>query len=205
MKKVIIIEDNEPLSMAFKEIVDSSDNFKVINVFHNCESAIKVINKLKPDIVLMDVELPKMNGVEGTKIIKRMLPNTFIIMVTVYENSETVFNALCSGASGYLTKNTNPNQLINALEEVLEGGAPMSINIAKMVVQSFQKSLTSILSTRETEVLTLLAAGKSYISIANLLFISKNTIKFHIKNIYDKLQVNSREDAIDKANKERLI
>lgn len=205
MKNVIIIEDNEPLSMAFKEIVDSSENFETSAVYYNCEDALAEIMEVRPDVVLMDVELPKMNGVEGTKKIKELLPNTFIIMVTVYENSKTVFEALCAGASGYLTKNTSPDQLIDALEEVMSGGAPMSINIAKMVVQSFQKAPTSILSKRETEVLTLLAAGKSYKSIADLLFISKNTIKFHIKNVYDKLQVNSREDAIDKASKERLI
>lgn len=205
MKTVIIIEDNKPLSMAYKDIVDSSESFRTINVYHNCEDAIDEIKQTRPDIVLMDVELPKMNGVEGTKKIKALRPNTFIIMVTVYENSKTVFDALCAGATGYLTKNSSPSQLIEALEEVIDGGAPMSINIAKMVVQSFQKAPTSILTERETEVLTLLSAGKSYKSIADLLFISKNTIKFHIKNIYDKLQVNSREDAIEKANNERLI
>ena len=127
-------------------------------------------------------------------------------MVTVYENSEMVFNALCAGATGYLTKNLKPNDLINSMEEAISGGAPMSIHIAKMVVSSFQKKNSSIqLSQREKEVLTLLATGNSYDSIAEKLFISKNTIKFHLKNIYLKLQVHSNIEAIQKANEENLI
>ncbi len=205
MNKVIIIEDNIPLSKAYTDIVNSSSEFEVVAVYHNCEDAIAEIKTMKPTIVLMDIGLPNICGIQGTKIIKEKSPNTFIIIVTVYENSETVFDALCAGATGYLTKNSNPKQIVRALEEVMAGGAPMSINIAKMVVQSFQKSQNSILSSRETEVLTLLAAGKSYKSIATLLFISKNTIKFHIKNIYDKLQVNTREAAIEKAHLDRLV
>jgi DNA-binding NarL/FixJ family response regulator len=154
----------------------------------------------------MDIDLPGMNGVEGTKIIKQKLPNAIIIMVTVYENSEIVFNALCAGATGYLTKNLKPNDLINSLEEAMSGGAPMSIHIAKMVVSSFQKKNSTIqLSQREKEVLTLLATGNSYDSIGEKLFISKNTIKFHLKNIYLKLQVHSNIEAIQKANEENLI
>lgn len=203
---VIIIEDNLPLRQAFEEIINSSDNFEVLDCYTTCEEAIENIKSDCPDIILMDIDLPGLNGVDGTKIIKQKLPNTIIIMVTVYENSEMVFNALCAGATGYLTKNLKPSDLINALKEAVSGGAPMSIHIAKMVVSSFQKKNSDIqLSIREKEVLTLLANGHSYDSIGEKLFISKNTIKFHLKNIYIKLQVHSNIEAVQKANKENLI
>lgn len=204
--KVVIIEDNLPLSQAFEEIINASDNFRVLDTYTNCEEALENLKSDRPNLVLMDIDLPGINGVEGTKIIKQKLPNTIIIMVTVFENSEMVFNALCAGATGYLTKNLKPNDLINALEEAVSGGAPMSIHIAKMVVSSFQKKHSDIqLSNREKEVLTLLASGYSYDSIGEKLYISKNTIKFHLKNIYIKLQVHSNIEAIQKANKENLI
>lgn len=204
--KVVIIEDNLPLSQAFEEIINSSANFDVVDTYTSCEEAIDNLKSDSPNLVLMDIDLPGMNGVEGTKIIKQKLPNAIIIMVTVYENSDMVFNALCAGATGYLTKNLKPNDLINSLEEAMSGGAPMSIHIAKMVVSSFQKKNSTIqLSQREKEVLTLLAAGNSYDSIGEKLFISKNTIKFHLKNIYLKLQVHSNIEAIQKANEENLI
>lgn len=203
--QIVIIEDNIPLSIGYQKIIDKTEDFKVIAIYDTCEEALENLKHDNPRIVLMDIELPRMNGVEGTKKIKQINPNIDIVIVTVYENSETVFDALCAGASGYITKNTSQQQLTSALKEVIEGGAPMSINIAKMVVQSFRKSTNSILSDRETEVLTLLASGKSYNSVAETLFISVNTIRFHIKNIYEKLQVCTREEAIEKANRERLI
>jgi len=203
---IVLIEDNIPLRDAFEEIIASEADFYVINAYTNCESALEVCKTDRPDIVLMDVELPGINGVEGTKRLKKLLPNCSVIMVTVYENSEIVFDALCAGATGYLTKNLKPQELIEALRECVLGGAPMSINIAKMVVGSFQKKPSKIeLSKREKEVLTLLAKGNSYDLIAEKLFISKNTIKFHLKNIYIKLQVNSNIEAVQKANEENLL
>ncbi|MFZ1788593.1 MAG: response regulator transcription factor, partial [Saprospiraceae bacterium] len=148
---------------------------------------------------------PGMNGVEGTKQIRKLMPKSLILIVSVYENSEMVFNALCAGASGYITKNTTSKILIESIQELLDGGAPMSISIARMVVSSFQKAANSILSDRETEVITLLAQGKSYKSIGETLNISRNTIKFHIKNIYEKLEVNNREDAISLASEKKYI
>ncbi|WP_435414537.1 response regulator [Polaribacter aestuariivivens] len=205
MKKVVIIEDNKTLNEAFVSIINSSNNFQIVGNYLDAENAIENLKKDKPDFVLMDVQLPGINGVEATKIIKRDKPKTIIIMITVYENSETVFDALCAGATGYLTKNTTSGKLLEALEEANSGGAPMSIHIAKMVVSSFKKTIHADLSERELEVLTLLSKGKSYRSIAEQLFISPNTIKFHIKNIYDKLQVKSKEEAITKANNQNLI
>lgn len=203
--KVMIVEDNEPLNDIFCEIINTSKKFKVSGSYLKAEDALKYFKEDLPDIVLMDIELPKMDGIQCTKEIKKVSPNTMIIMVTVYENSKTVFDALCAGATGYLTKNATSDKLISALNEAVSGGAPMSINIAKMVVQSFQKSPTTILTERETEVLTMLSQGSSYKSIALALEISPNTIKYHIKNIYDKLQVHTKEDAIKEASNRKLI
>lgn len=204
--KVVIIEDNIPLGQAFEDIINSTANFTVVDHYSNCEEAIENLKSDAPNIILMDIDLPGMNGVEGTKKIKQKLPKTNIIMITVFENSEMVFDALCAGATGYLTKNLKPDDLISALEEAMSGGAPMSIHIAKMVVNSFQKKSSSIvLSQREKEVLTLLSEGNTYDIIGEKLFISRNTIKFHLKNIYIKLQVHSNIEAIQKANKENLI
>ncbi|MFY0631988.1 MAG: response regulator transcription factor [Flavobacteriaceae bacterium] len=205
MKNVVVVEDNKTLNTAFTQIINTNPKFTVSGSYFNCEDAIRNLKEDLPDIILMDIQLPGINGVEGTRRIKKILPKTSIIIITVYENSDTVFDALCAGATGYLTKNTTSEKLLAALEEVLVGGAPMSIHIAKMVVSSFNKTIHSDLTSRELEVLTLLAKGKSYRSIAEILFISTNTIKFHIKNIYDKLQVKSKEEAIDKANNQNLI
>lgn len=204
--KVVIIEDNLPLRKGFVEVINATNNFVVENDYDNCEDAILNLRSDNATIFLVDIELPGMNGVEGVKEIKKVFPNTHIIMVTVYENSEIVFDALCAGATGYLTKNISPEEIVNALEEIVAGGAPMSIKIAKMVVNSFQKAPSKIeLSSREKDVLTLLSDGNSYDSIAEKLFISRNTIKFHLKNIYIKLQVNSNIEAVQKANRENLL
>ncbi len=205
MIKVVIIEDNELLNDVISDIINSTNRYKIIGSYLNCEDAVKNIRNDLPDIVLMDIELPGMNGIQGTKEIKKIKPNTMVIMVTVFENSETVFDALCAGACGYLTKSATSKKLISALDEAVAGGAPMSINIAKMVVQSFQKAPDTILTKRETEVLSMLARGSSYKSIALEFEISVNTIKYHIKNIYDKLQVHSKEEAIQEASQRKFI
>lgn len=203
--KIMIIEDNEPLNNIFCEIINASDAFKVVGSYLNAENALMYFKDNLPDIVLMDIELPEMNGIQCTKEIKKISPKTIVIMVTVFENSKTVFDALCAGASGYLTKSATSQKLISALNEAISGGAPMSINIAKMVVQSFQRAPETILTERETEVLTMLSQGSSYKSVALALDISPNTIKYHIKNIYDKLQVHTKEDAIKEASQRKLI
>ena len=204
-KKVVLVEDNELLNKIFCEVISSSEKYYVQGSYFNAEDALIQFRNDLPDIVLMDIELPEKNGIECTKELKKISPKTIVIMVTIYENSETVFNALCAGASGYLTKNANSGKLISALDEAISGGAPMSINIAKMVVQSFQKAPESVLTERETEVLTMLAKGRSYKSIALDLEISINTIKYHIKNMYDKLQVHTKEDAIKEASNRKYI
>lgn len=205
-KRVLIIEDDPEIRSSFAMIVDSSQKFTVVNSYSNCEDAIKHLNSDKPDIVLMDVELPGgMNGIQGTKIIKEKSANSDIIMVTVYEDSEMVYEALKSGASGYITKSANYMELLSALEEITKGGAPMSSKIARMVIDNFHLNPNTPLTKRETEILQLIAEGKTYTQISEELFISKETSKTHIKNIYSKLQVRSKSEAIAKANQEKLI
>ena len=203
--RLIIVEDNRAVREGFALIIDSINKYYVVNTYENCEDAIKNLNKDKPDIVLMDLELPGMSGIEGIAKIKKLMPKVDCIVNTVYENSDLVFQALVAGASGYITKNSNHTELLEAIDEVIDGGAPMSTKIAKMVVNSFQKNPNSPLSARETQVLELLAKGKSYSLIADDLFVTKETAKSHIKNIYAKLQVNSKSEAIAKATEERLI
>ncbi|MCZ6520614.1 MAG: response regulator transcription factor [Bacteroidetes bacterium] len=202
---ISIVEDNDVVREGFVLLINSVDNLQVISSFSNCEDAIKQIKKTPPDIILMDLELPGMNGIEGIKIIKKDLPDPDIIVITDHEDSNLVFDALCAGACGYLTKTSNYSKLLQAIDEVKHGGSPMTGNIARMVVESFQRNNNSPLTRRETEVLELLSKGKSYSMIAEDLYIHKETVKSHIKNIYYKLQVNSKADAIEKALKEKLI
>ncbi|MEM9856058.1 MAG: response regulator transcription factor [Bacteroidota bacterium] len=203
--RIVIVEDNDAVREGFALIINSVSNYYVVNAYDNAEDAIKNIKKDTPEIILMDLELPGMNGIEAISIIKKSHPNIELIVNTIYENSELVFQALVAGASGYITKNTSHSQLLDAIDEVKNGGAPMSSKIAKMVVNSFQKNPNSPLSSRETQVLELLSKGKSYSMIAQELFITKETAKSHIKNIYSKLQVNSKSEAIAKATKDKLI
>ena len=204
-KRIMIVEDDKEIRNSFSLIVNSSQKFTVVNAVGSCEDAIALLNRDKPEIVLMDIELPGMNGIQGTKVIKDKSPHTDIIMVTVYEDSELVFEALKAGASGYITKSANYMELLSALEEIVKGGAPMSSRIARMVIDNFHVNPNSPLTKRETEILQLISEGKTYTQISEELFISKETAKTHIKNIYSKLQVNSKSEAIAKANLEKLI
>ncbi|NVK53795.1 MAG: response regulator transcription factor [Flavobacteriaceae bacterium] len=197
MKSVVIIEDYEILLNSFTEIVNTSSEYYVKGAFTNCEQALNIIENLQPDIVLIDITLPGMSGLEGIPLIKEKCPKTLILVITVHENSEFVFKALYVGAIGYVTKTTGANSLINFLDIMVKGGAPMSINIARMVVESFQVKNINSLTKKENEVLHLLSKGKSYISIAESLDVKLNTIKYHIRNIYEKLHVTSKDELIN--------
>ncbi len=204
-KRLVIIEDNIAVKDGFALLIDSISHYEVIDTYVSCEDALEQLAEDRPDIILLDLNLPGMNGIAGIAHIKKILPTVDIIIITIYENSEWVFEALCAGAVGYITKNTGHAELLRAIDNVVEGGAPMSTRIARMVVKSFQKNRDSPLTARETEVLGQLAQGKSYNRIGEDLFISKETVKTHIKHIYDKLQVNNREEALAKASERRLI
>lgn len=172
----------------------------MVGDFESYEEALPKINKLNPDIVFTDITLPGINGIEGTKQLKQILPNVSIIVISVHENSQYVFDALCAGAIGYLAKSSGKQKVIEALQQLKAGGAPMSVNIARMVVESFQQKKHNDLSERENEVLNLLSKGRSYASIADDLYLSVNTIKTHVRNIYEKLQVSSKEELMNRFN-----
>ena len=201
MIKVSIIEDDEEYRQGLVKIINNADNFTSLSQNDSCESFIKNLKQEKPDVILLDIELsPGMNGIRGASLLKKMIPSVEIIMLTVHEDSESVFKSLTNGATGYLLKNISPENLIAAIEEVLAGGSPMSMQIARMITESFRNNKkTEELTEREQEVLNFLRDGKSYQAIANKLFISKSTVKFHIKNIYRKLHVMNKYEAIMKS------
>ncbi|WP_428658238.1 response regulator [Runella sp.] len=203
--RITVIEDNEAVKDGLALIIGSQQRFHVVNTYTNCMDALKNLKKDAPELVLIDLELPGMHGIEGIKRILRERPHTTILVISVHENGKLVFEALCAGASGYLTKDTDHIRLLNAIDEVLSGGAPMSSKIASLVVKSFQRNLNTPLSDRETDVLMLLAKGKTYHSIADELFISVETVKTHIRNIYQKLHVTNKTEALKKAAKDKLI
>lgn len=203
--RICLVEDDNIIREGFVMLLNENQGFRVTGAYNSCEDFLKNVQTDKPNVVLMDIELPGMNGIEGIERTKKLYPQAQIIVVTVYENDDLVFKALCAGAGGYLTKNMPSQRLIEAIREIMGGGAPMSTNIARLVVASFQKNHNSPLSSRETEVLELLSRGKSYTNIAEELFIDKETVRTHIKNIYWKLEVHSKAEAIEKAMKERLI
>jgi DNA-binding NarL/FixJ family response regulator len=203
--RITIVEDNPVVKDAFAVYISELSNHKVINTYITCEAALENLLADNPDVILMDIELPGMNGIQGIKEVRKVLPKVNIIVITVHDNSEWVFEALVAGASGYITKTSNHIKIIEAINELAAGGAPMSGNIAKMVVQSFRRTTESPLTTRETEVLQMLSKGQSYKDIADTLFVHVETVKSHIKNIYFKLQVNNKAAAIEKGIKEKLF
>ena len=205
LKRIVIVEDDSIIRNAFVTLIKQNSKYEVANAYADAESAIKNLKTDVPDICLMDIELPGMDGITAISKIKTQMPEVQVVVVTVYENDELVFKALCEGASGYLTKNMPTDKLIDSLVELENGGAPMSTNIARMVVSSFHRNRQSPLSNRELQVLELLSSGKSYSTIADQLFVDKETVKSHIKNIYLKLEVHSKAEAIEKAKKSKYI
>lgn len=199
-----IVEDLDEVRDGLKNFIGLSTDFKVLDTYKTAEEALFDIPKLQPDIVIMDINLPGMNGIECIRQVKNKTPKTQFMMFTVYENDEKVFEALKAGASGYLLKNTGLVQLIESLKELYNGGSPMSSNIARKLVTLFrseQKETTNleILSSRENEILQLLAKGLLYKEIAEQLSISVSTVRQHIHHIYEKLHVQNRTEAINKA------
>ncbi|TDQ11727.1 response regulator transcription factor [Pedobacter metabolipauper] len=195
-KRITIIEDNRVIREGFAAVIDGTADYQVCGQYSNCEEALKKLPSDKPDLVLMDIGLPGISGIEGTERIKKRCPECIVLIITVLEDSDKVFRSLCAGAGGYIVKNSDTENIVRSISEAFAGGAPMSLNIAKMVVQSFKVPQDSPLSEREREVLRNIAEGKSYSKIANDLFISKETVRSHIKNIYQKLAVNSKAEAL---------
>lgn len=201
--KIGIVEDEQQISDGIRMLINGSEGFSCEHAFLNAELALAEIPRLDLDVVLMDIHLPVMSGIDCVSALKPLCPNTQFVMFTSYEDTESVFKALKSGATGYLTKTTQPSKLLDALLDVHKGGSPMSSHIARKIVSSFQivteKPELQKLSPRENEILGLLAKGLRYKEIADQLFLSTETVRTHIRNIYEKLQVNSRTEAINKA------
>jgi len=199
-----IVEDLDEVRDGLKNFISLSQDFKILDTFKTAEEAAYELPKLKPDIVIMDINLSGMNGIECIRQIKDKTPGTQFMMFTVYENDEKVFEALKAGASGYLLKNTGLVQLIESLKELYNGGSPMSANIARKLVTLFrseQKETANLeaLSNRENEILQFLSKGLLYKEIAEQLSISVSTVRQHIHHIYEKLHVQNRTEAINKA------
>jgi DNA-binding NarL/FixJ family response regulator len=202
---VAIIEDDDEIRELLVYIIDKSPGFSCQLSFKDCESSFEDLTWSCPDVVLMDIDLPGMNGISGVKTLKPQIPDTDFIMLTICEDDETIFSALKAGATGYLLKDTSPVKLLSSITEVRAGGAPMSPGIARKIAGNFQPKSDNPLSERETEILQKLCKGLNYSNIADELFISGNTVKAHIKSIYKKLQVNSRAEAVLKAYNDRLL
>lgn len=202
---IVIFEDNNALRHSLKTLLNGVEGYEVVGDFEHCKNADRIMDELNPDIVIMDIDMPKVNGIEGLRLIKEKKPDTAIIMHTVFEDDEKLFDSLCAGANGYLLKNTSFVYLLEAIEEVQRGGAPMSPSIAKKVLQSFHSKNKYGLSPREKEVLQYLVKGFSYKMIAGALFISLATVQAHIKNIYTKLHVNCGREAVVIALKDKIV
>lgn len=204
MITVAIVEDNKNIGQLLEDAVNSHEDYHCVARFDSAEAAVKGIPDLLPDVVLMDIGLPKMNGIEAVKQLKPVCPNVEFMMCTVYDEDENVFEALEAGANAYILKRTGHTELLEAIKDLHEGGSPMSSDIARKVVQKMQQSAKADMKAlygitkREEEILGYLAKGLLYREIANALFISEKTMKKHIYNIYEKMHVNSKVEALNK-------
>lgn len=204
---IVIFEDNDSLRESLVYLLKNTGEYNVAGEYNNCIEAANIARVYQPDVVLMDIDMPGENGIQGVRVIKEARPQTSVIMYTVFEDDEKLFQCLCAGANGYLLKKTHPSRLFDAIQEVLEGGAPMSPSIARKVLDSFRhgRSNKYALSAREIEVLQLLIKGYSAKMIGGELNISFDTARFHLKNIYAKLHVNCGKEAIVKALSEHIL
>ena len=212
--RVAVFEDNKLVRDSFEAILNGTEGFICTGSFSSCNNLKYDIEKSNPHVVLMDIEMPGMNGIEATKKIRQNYSSVKILIQTVFEDDEKVFRAICAGASGYILKKTSPAKLIDAIQEVYDGGAPMSPGIANKVLHLFQKFAPAPqetddalpnLSKREKEILLLMMDGDNYHAIAEKCFISYDTVRTHVRSIYKKLHVASVNQAIVKAFKQRLI
>ena len=205
-----VVEDNDAYRDTIAALVDSTEGMHCIHAFQSCEKALKALeDDFAPEIILMDIGLPGISGIEGLRRIKAISPSTGLIMLTVIDDEKQIFEAICSGASGYLLKSAPPHEIIGAVRQVLGGGAPMDARIARKVLDMFSRLSVPMgeygLTGREKEILRLMVDGFTAKGIAERLFLSLRTIDTHVKNIYMKLHVHSRSAAVAKAFRERLL
>lgn len=209
--RVAIFEDNRSLLDGLAALIGGTQGFECVGAFPNCNNLLKNISQVKPHVVLMDIEMPGINGIEAVGMIKEEFPEIKVLMETIFDDDEKIFNSICAGAEGYILKNTSPAEIMDAIREIYEGGGPMTPSIANRVLKMVKnKPETSTkesfdLSVREKEILTCLVKGMSYKMVADTCFISIETVNVHIKNIYRKLQVHSKSEAVIKAIKGRIV
>jgi DNA-binding NarL/FixJ family response regulator len=206
----IIIEDQRDLREGLQTLINFTPGFKCSGAFRTMEEALARVKYDLPDVVLSDIGLPGMSGIEGIRILKEQYPDLIVLVLTVYDDNEKIFDALCAGASGYLLKQTEPAELLKSVKEAVAGGAPMSPEVAARVIKLFREvrppeRVDYDLTPHETRLLKLLVEGHNYVTAAEELKISYNTIKFHVRNIYDKLQVHSKSEAVAIAMRDRLV
>ena len=211
MIHVTVFEDNKHLRETFQLLIGSSEGFNCAGAYPDCSNLLNDIVANPCDVVLMDIEMPGMNGIEATKLIKENFPDINILIQTVFHDDEYIFDAICAGASGYILKSTTPDGYIQAIKDVQAGGSPMTPGIARRVLELFKDRLQPVaskdynLSIQEKKVLQLLVAGKSYKMIAAELFVATDTVKSHIPNIYAKLQVHSGTEAVSLAIRDKIV
>ncbi len=205
---MVIFEDNERLRQSMELLMGSDEGFLVVGSYGNFAQLSTVLAQQKPDIAMVDIDMPEMSGIEAVKVIKEICPNCRVLMFTVFDDDDRIFQSICNGADGYILKNTSPVRIVQALQELSGGGTPMSPFIAHRIFQHFRKSSTTSdynLTAREQEILKLLVKGNSYKMIAAACFISLDTVKKHLKNIYVKLHVSCGTEAVAKALKDKII
>lgn len=210
MIKVLIYEDNPQLREGLTMLIDGSDGFSVVAAYKNCNNAVDEVAAFKPDVILMDIDMPGINGIEGLKNIRATNEQVKILMLTVFDDNKNVFESIKNGANGYILKKTAPARLLEYIAEAASGGAPMSANIATQVLKMFSSMNNSKgedynLSEREKQVLQFLVNGYSYKMIAAEMIIAIDTVRSHIKKIYEKLHVNSKSEAVAKAFKDKIV
>lgn len=207
--RIVIFDDNEERLNSVAMLLDLSPDFQCAGTFKNCNNLVADIESSKPDLVLMDIDMPGMNGIEATQLIRRYFDALPVIMQTIFEENDKIFDSLRAGANGYLLKKTSPEKFLESLREALQGGAPMTGSIATKVLHYFaaeqQTKKDYHLTEREKQILSMLVRGYSYKIIAAELAIAYNTVNNHIRNIYDKLYVSSATEAVSLAIKERLV
>jgi DNA-binding NarL/FixJ family response regulator len=199
--RVALVEDNDDLRRSMKSLLQRSPQLSVVADYPDAESALANVGQHKPDVVLMDVKLPKMDGVECVRQLKTLLPKVLVVMLTVHDDNDSLFNSILAGADGFLLKDTGRSRLVEAIEEVVGGGSPMTPQLARRIVQRFRKgdpdpNVVEDLTPREIEVLEQLALGNRYKEISDNLGISLDGIRFHIRGVYKKLHVHSRTEAV---------
>lgn len=208
--KTAIVEDQRDIREGLAMLINGTEGYHCTGSYRSMEEALAQISREMPDVVLSDIGLPGMDGIQGIKILKERYPEMLILMLTVYDDDDRIFDALCAGACGYLLKRTSPARLLECLKEAVTGGAPMSPEVASRVITLFRdirppERADYELTPHETRLLKLLVDGHNYTTSAEELGVSINTIKFHMRNIYDKLQVHSKSEAVAKALRDRLV